>query len=108
MNLGEYFKEIMFKFPKKRSDKVENQIINETIYPETIEEIKSAIKLHEDTEVGFVQRSSGYLGNNLFAMQDVGNKRKNQEDAVLLDKHEEIPQFSIMVVADRNGRRRKW
>ena len=38
----------------------------------------------------------------------VGNNRKNQEDAVLLDKHEEIPQFSIMVVADRNGRRRKW
>jgi len=43
------------------------------------------------------------LGNYLYAAQDVGKKRKNQEDSVLILEHEENPKFKIMAVADGMG-----
>ncbi len=43
------------------------------------------------------------LGNYLYAAQDVGKKRTNQEDSVLILEHEENPKFKIMAVADGMG-----
>ena len=43
------------------------------------------------------------LGNYLYASQDVGKKRTNQEDSVLILEHEENPKFKIMAVADGMG-----
>ena len=43
------------------------------------------------------------LGSELFASQDVGKKRTNQEDSVLILEHEENPKFKIMAVADGMG-----
>jgi len=43
------------------------------------------------------------LGNHLYASQDVGKKRSNQEDSILILEHEENPKFRIMAVADGMG-----
>jgi protein phosphatase len=43
------------------------------------------------------------LGSHLYASQDVGKKRKNQEDSVLILEHEENPKFKILAVADGMG-----
>ncbi|MBQ4030630.1 MAG: serine/threonine-protein phosphatase [Bacilli bacterium] len=43
------------------------------------------------------------LGDCLFASQDIGKKRRNQEDSVLILEHEENPKFKIMAVADGMG-----
>jgi len=43
------------------------------------------------------------LGSCLYATQDVGKKRKNQEDSVLIMEHPTNPNFKIMAVADGMG-----
>ena len=43
------------------------------------------------------------LGDCLFASQDIGKSRRNQEDSVLIQEHEENPNFKIMAVADGMG-----
>ena len=43
------------------------------------------------------------LGSSLVASQDIGKKRANQEDSVLILEHEENPNFKIMAVADGMG-----
>ena len=81
-------------------------VSNVGLYPDNLKKAKSYFSIDGH---GFspINQDWGQVGEELFLASRIC-KRKNQEDAVLLDKHEEIPQFSIMVVADRNGRRRKW
>ena len=43
------------------------------------------------------------LGENFQASTDIGKRRKNQEDAVLLIKDSQNPHFKMMVVADGMG-----
>ena len=43
------------------------------------------------------------LGNDLYASIDMGFRRKNQEDAVLIIKHPQNPDFKMLVVADGMG-----
>ena len=44
-----------------------------------------------------------YALGDMFASQDVGKKRRNQEDSVLILEHEENPKFKILAVADGMG-----
>ena len=43
------------------------------------------------------------IGNDLYATTNIGKMRKNQEDAVLLIKDKENPDFKMLVVADGMG-----
>lgn len=43
------------------------------------------------------------LGGTLFATQDVGRKRSNQEDSVIILEHQGNPNFKLMAVADGMG-----
>lgn len=48
-----------------------------------------------------VNKSINYqVGDNLYASQDIGNKRLNQEDSVLIMEHPEISDFKFLVVSD--------
>ena len=50
------------------------------------------------------QRHNEYaLGSCLYATQDIGRRRKNQEDSVLIMEHPTNPNFKIMAVADGMG-----
>ncbi len=44
-----------------------------------------------------------YALGSMYASQDVGRKRRNQEDSVLILEHEENPKFKILAVADGMG-----
>ena len=43
------------------------------------------------------------LSGTLYATQDIGKKRKNQEDAVLILEHPEKPDFKLIAVSDGMG-----
>ena len=59
-------------------------------------EVMSGAQLkHQHNEYG--------LNGTLYATQDVGKKRKNQEDAVLILEHPEIPDFKLIAVSDGMG-----
>lgn len=48
-------------------------------------------------------RNEYSLGTNLFAVSDVGRKRENQEDAVLILTHPKNKDFKLIVVSDGMG-----
>ena len=62
-------------------------------------------KLKESMITGLTHDKEGdiSLGEDLYASTRIGPKRKNQEDAVVLIKDDEIPNFKMMVVADGMG-----
>ncbi len=63
-------------------------------------------KCYEDVIRGLQvrNRSNEYaLGGSLFATMDVGKKRHNQEDSVLIMEHPKNPNFKILVVSDGMG-----
>ena len=43
------------------------------------------------------------LGGNLYATQDIGNRRTNQEDAVIILEHPDNPNFKLLAVSDGMG-----
>lgn len=43
------------------------------------------------------------VGNDLYATQDIGNKRTNQEDSVLIMNHPKNSDFKLLVVSDGMG-----
>lgn len=43
------------------------------------------------------------LGGTLFATQDIGKRRGNQEDAVIILEHPENPEFKLLAVSDGMG-----
>lgn len=49
------------------------------------------------------KHSEYQLGDTLYATQDIGNKRTNQEDSVLIMSHPENEDFKILVVSDGMG-----
>lgn len=49
------------------------------------------------------QRTSYFVDDNLYATQDVGKVRANQEDSVLIMTHPEVPEFKFLVVSDGMG-----
>lgn len=59
-------------------------------------------EIRANTQVKYT-RNEYALDGTLFATQDVGKKRKNQEDSVLILTHPDNEQFKILVVADGMG-----
>ncbi|MDE5586900.1 MAG: hypothetical protein K2I72_00850 [Bacilli bacterium] len=49
------------------------------------------------------QRTSYLVDGNLYATQDIGKVRGNQEDSVLIMSHPEIPEFKFLAVSDGMG-----
>lgn len=49
------------------------------------------------------QRNEYGLDGTLYATQDIGRRRKNQEDSVLILTHPENPDFKLLVVSDGMG-----
>ena len=49
------------------------------------------------------QHNSYGLDGTLFASQDIGKKRSNQEDSVLILTHPDNPEFKLLVVSDGMG-----
>ncbi|MGN1298556.1 MAG: PP2C family protein-serine/threonine phosphatase [Candidatus Scatovivens sp.] len=66
---------------------------------ENLEKCRSAII----SGVGFKREGTISIGTSLHAATSIGNKRKNQEDAVLIMEHPRIPGFKMLVVADGMG-----
>ena len=54
---------------------------------------------------GLTEKTEGNinLGDNLYATTDIGKRRENQEDAILLIKDKENPKFKMIAVADGMG-----
>lgn len=54
---------------------------------------------------GLTEKKEGNinLGDNLYATTDIGKRRENQEDAILLIKDKENPKFKMIAVADGMG-----
>lgn len=49
------------------------------------------------------KRNEYALDGTLFASQDIGNKRYNQEDSVIILEHPKNPKFKLLAVADGMG-----
>ena len=54
---------------------------------------------------GLTEKTEGNinLGDNLYATTDIGKRRENQEDAILLIRDKENPKFKMIAVADGMG-----
>ena len=52
---------------------------------------------------GLKNVGTGSIGKNLFAATSIGNKRKNQEDALIILVHPQNPNFRMLAVADGMG-----
>lgn len=94
------------KLSRSIIEEKENELRNENIrpsniqvYSENLEKCRSAII----SGVGFKNEGTASVGKNLHAATSIGNIRKNQEDAVLLLEHPQIPEFKMLVVADGMG-----
>lgn len=77
-----------------------NQINNFQINPAAFNKCKQDIL--QGKQITF-QRQDYSLGNDLYASIDMGNKRKNQEDSVIILNHPQNPEFKMLVVADGMG-----
>lgn len=51
----------------------------------------------------FNKRNEYALDGKLFASQDIGNKRDNQEDSLIILTHPKNPEFKLLAVADGMG-----
>ena len=77
-----------------------NDIQNFNLYPQAFNLCKQDIL---DGKY-FEHQSRDYVvDNELFATIDIGYRRKNQEDAVLILKHPQNPNFKMLAVADGMG-----
>lgn len=77
-----------------------NQISNFQINPNAFNQCKKDII--EGKQINF-KRCNYSLGNDLYASIDMGNKRTNQEDSVIILNHPQNPNFKMLVVADGMG-----
>ncbi len=68
--------------------------------PDTINQCREDIL--NKVQFNFERRDYS-LGDDLFASIDLGKKKKNQEDSVIILKHPQNPKFKMMVVADGMG-----
>lgn len=89
-----------------------NNIINSEILKESAKEYgmenleinpENMHKLASGVERPNIKRMEEQLEGNMHAVSDIGNYRKNQEDAFLIMQHPDNPDFKFMVVADGMG-----
>lgn len=88
---------------EEKGEDTEVQIEDIVTYPENIEELNSRMI----TGLTSVVEGDIELDENCYATTAVGRRRENQEDAVILIKDEEIPEFKMMIVADGMGGEQK-
>lgn len=100
---------VKLHFPiEKNIEETTNHIL------ETSETKINSVKLHKETinkciddiftgKQISVQHSDYTVGENLFATQDVGKKRNNQEDSILIMEHSKNKDFKLLAVADGMG-----
>ena len=80
----------------KKAEVAKNFKVNPQATNQCLLDVTSGSQLkHKHNEYG--------LNGTLFATQDVGNKRKNQEDAVLILEHPDNPDFKLIAVSDGMG-----
>lgn len=77
-----------------------NKVDNLQINPQTINLCKQHVQSGEQLTF---KRCDYSVGNDLYASIDMGNKRKNQEDSVIILNHPKNPDFKMLVVADGAG-----
>lgn len=77
-----------------------NQISNFQINPYTFDQCRKDILEGEQISL---RRCDYSVGNDLYASIDIGNKRTNQEDSVIILNHPQNPNFKMLVVADGMG-----
>ncbi|NLC48709.1 MAG: serine/threonine-protein phosphatase [Tenericutes bacterium] len=75
---------------------IENIRINDNTVNKCKEDILSGSQIKNS-------RSQYSLDGSLYAVSDIGKKRENQEDSVLIINHPEINDFKMLVVADGMG-----
>ena len=78
----------------------EIQISNTKIYEKNINKCKEDIITGRQIKL---MHSEYNLGNKMYAIQDVGKKRKNQEDSVLILEHPLNKDFKLIAVSDGVG-----
>lgn len=95
----------------KTTIKTHNEFENKAQFKDRIIENKDEIKNQSNFKIitGLTEKKEGEISleNSLFASTDIGKKRENQEDAVLLIKDKKNPNFKMMVVADGMGGEQK-
>ena len=107
----------IIEYTNKLSDTIKK--INEKVKSKNINAIYSKkMKRHENAKTSEKNQADNYkmitgltkkvegdisLDDEFMASTDIGKRRKNQEDAVLLIKNKENPEFKMMVVADGMG-----
>ena len=90
-NLFQKIREDREKANVARSVKVNQRTVNKCLT-----EVMNGSQLkHQRNEYG--------LDGTLYATQDIGRRRKNQEDSVLILTHPENPDFKLLVVSDGMG-----
>ena len=81
---------------RKKSEVAENVRINRRAINKCLTEVMNGSQLKN-------QRNEYGLDGTLFATQDIGNRRHNQEDSVLIMTHPDNPDFKLLVVSDGMG-----
>ena len=93
-------KENMKNFDKKISQETKTKISNTKIYERVINRCKEDIILGKQIKL---MHSEYSLGNTMYAVQDVGKRRNNQEDSVLILEHPLNNDFKLLAVSDGVG-----
>lgn len=113
---GEKYRKILlesYDFDKKLPSFCETELLNkindDLLKVSGIKNVqvnpRSIRKCYNDVIDGkqFLYNRNRYQDGDLYAVQDIGKKRFNQEDSVLIMKHPLNPNFKISVVADGMG-----
>ena len=93
-------KENMKNFDQKISQETKTKISNTKIYERVINRCKEDIILGKQIKL---MHSEYSLGNTMYAVQDVGKRRNNQEDSVLILEHPLNNDFKLLAVSDGVG-----
>lgn len=70
--------------------------VNQQALNKCVSDVLSGVQLQN-------QHNEYGLDGNLFASQDIGKRRKNQEDSILILTHPQNKEFKLLVVADGMG-----
>lgn len=81
---------------RRKAEVAKNIQVNRKAINKCLNEVMSGAQLKN-------QRNEYGLDGTLFASQDIGKLRKNQEDSVLILTHPENPEFKLLAVSDGMG-----
>lgn len=93
-------KENIQNFDQKISQQTNTKISNTKIYKKVINRCKEDIILGKQIKL---MHSEYSLGDTMYATQDVGKRRNNQEDSVIILEHPLNNDFKLLAVSDGVG-----